>query len=77
MTIKDQPIPDAHSYFRWDTFFIEYDPVTDTYTAYVRYRYYLRPQKAGDYEIYWQFYYPLDGQIYETTGTITWVKGQK
>jgi hypothetical protein len=76
MTINDNPIPFAHTYFRWYTFFIEFDPVTDTYTAYVRYRYYLPPQSPGDYEIYWQFYYPLNGQIFEATGTITWVEGQ-
>ena len=77
LSFDGEEIPDAHSYFRWEYLEITYDSPSETYTAYVYYRYYLKPQKAGVYDILWQLYDPFTPTTYEGTGTVAWVSGHK
>ncbi|MHA2301196.1 MAG: ABC transporter substrate-binding protein [Candidatus Thorarchaeota archaeon] len=74
VTINGKAISDIGTGYLWEYLSVEYDTISNQFRAYVPFRYYLKAQPAGEYEIYWKLVDPIYG-TFETTGYVVWVKG--
>ena len=74
IALNGKALSGVHSGYLWEHLSVEYDSIEGLYRAYVPYRYYLKAQPAGEYEVYWRFEDPVIG-VLETTGTVVWLKG--
>ncbi|MHA2350643.1 MAG: ABC transporter substrate-binding protein [Candidatus Thorarchaeota archaeon] len=72
--IDAEPVRDAITGYLWEYMIVEYDGSTGLYRALVFYRYYLKAQPAGEYEIYWRLEDPYIG-VRQSVGYVVWVKG--
>ena len=72
--IDGKAVTDAEPGYLWEFLWFGYDSSTGLFRAYVPYRYYLKAQPAGEYEIYWRLEDPII-EIRETVGYVVWVKG--
>ena len=61
--------------FLWKYLNVYYDEANNKWVAHVPYRYYVHPQAAGTYEIYWSGYLGFVDVLLEETGYVTWYEG--
>ena len=73
ITLNGKALSGVDSGYLWEYLSVEYDSISGQYRAYVPYRYYLKAQPAGEYELHWRLEDPTFG-VFETTGTVVWLK---
>ncbi|MFW9807858.1 MAG: LamG domain-containing protein [Candidatus Thorarchaeota archaeon] len=71
-TMNGEPLDKIDSAYVWKSLDIHYDEANSEWVATVAYRYFINPQPAGTYEIYWSWYVTTSNILFERTGYLTW-----
>ncbi len=74
-TFNGEELKRLDSGYLWKNLDVHYDEANEKWVSHVPYRYYVLPQAAGTYEIYWSGYFTFVNILYETTGYVTWYEG--